>query len=85
MNTHVGVATNGYPRHEMVSVIYLKADQLQLTRGSQFGRTHLRAALVYTRIEGGIEFIITRLFTNATFVLLLFIRVAMLCSVDLLC
>jgi hypothetical protein len=53
MNTHVGVATNAYPRHEMVLVICLKADQLQPTRGvTQFGRTHPWAALVYTRIEG---------------------------------
>jgi len=42
---------------------------------------------VYTRIEGRggrNDLIITQLFTNATFVLFLFIKVAMLCFVDLL-
>jgi hypothetical protein len=42
---------------------------------------------VYACIEkgGGTELIRTPLFTNTTFVLMLFIKVVMLCSVDILC
>jgi hypothetical protein len=88
MNTHVGVATRAYPRHEMVLVIYLKADQLQPTGGSHNSEGLTRGPPLCTHVfrVGGrrIELIITHLFTNTTFVLLLFIKVAMLCSVDLL-
>jgi len=88
MNTHVGVATNAYPRHEMGLVIYLKADQLQPTRGSHYSEGLTREPPLYIHVsrEGavGIELIIMQLFRNATFVFLLFIKVAILCSVDLL-
>jgi len=51
----------------------------------QLVRTHLRTRLVCTRIKRwGTELTRMPLFTNVTFVLLLLIKVAILCSVDLL-
>jgi hypothetical protein len=53
--------------------------------GTPFVKTRPRAALVFTRIWGGGENEITRtlLIPNRIFVLLLFIKVAISCSVDL--
>ena len=54
-------------------------------RATQLVRTHLRIGLVCTRIKRwGNELTWMPLFTNVTVVLLLLIKVAILCSVDLL-
>lgn len=69
-------------------IAYSRAGQLRLTGGphNSYG-TRPRAAIVYTYIGGGegrwIELTRTPLFTNKTFVLLLFIKVTILCSFDL--
>ena len=68
-------------------IAYSRAGQLRLTGGphNSYG-TRPRTAIVYTYIGGGgggIELTRTPLFTNKTFVLLLFIKVTILCSFDL--
>jgi hypothetical protein len=65
--------------------------QLQASGGdTQFVGTCPRPAIVYTCFEnavggGGVELTITPLFTNTTFVLLQFIKVAVLCYLVLNC